>query len=311
MHQHLDLPDRGALYSVELAWNLLGPEGTTAISRALSPRFDPHRKKLLTSLDLAQNSIGVAGALALAEALTMYDGLKSLRLGWNKIGHEGATAIAEVLQVNTTLETLDVRQNWLADEGCYGVGEVSFGKLTHLDMRDNFIGTEGFAALARGFKHNSTLTSLNLHGNRPGQEGLWELGNALKTKRDNFIRQETDRLHRYKGMTEEQKRKAAAKEIKDAKKEDEGEDAKPLSAEEKREAAKERLRKRREAREKGEEVPREEKPHEEDLSEMWTMRPYTYSIYFHGASVESCPLHRKLLNHHIVSGLDSKFCTVS
>ena len=45
-----------------------------------------------------------------------------------------------------------------------------------------------------------------------------------------------------------------------------------LTAEEKREAARERLKKRREAREKGEEVPREEKPEEEDLSEVRAVR---------------------------------------
>ena len=99
--------------------------------------------------------------------------------------------------MNTTLETLDVRQNWLANEGCFGFGEVSFGRLKHLDMRDNFIGTEGFAALARGFKHNETLTSLNLHGNKPGTEGLWELGNALKTKKETFTKKESEKTHKY------------------------------------------------------------------------------------------------------------------
>ena len=264
-HQLLDLPDSGTLYSIEVPWNLLGPDGASAIAHALSPRFDPHRKKLLTSLDLSQNSIGVSGARALAEALALYDGLRALRLGWNKIGHEGATAIAEVLQVNTSLETLDVRQNWLANEGCFGFGEVSFGRLTHLDMRDNFIGTEGFAALARGFKHNDTLTSLNLHGNKPGMEGLWELGNALRTKRENFTKQESEKVHKYRRMTDDQKREAAAKEIKEAKKQEQGE-TKPLTADEKREAARERLRKRREARERGEDVPRDETPEDDDLS---------------------------------------------
>ena len=267
-HQLLDLPDRGTLLSIEVPWNLLGPDGARAIADALSPRFNPYRKKLLTSLDLSQNSIGVSGARALADALALYDGLRVLKLGWNKIGHEGATAIAEVLQVNTTLETLDVRQNWLANEGCFGFGEVSFGRLKHLDMRDNFIGTEGFAALARGFKHNETLTSLNLHGNKPGTEGLWELGNALKTKKETFTKKESEKTHKYRRMTDDQKREAALKEIKEAKKLEEGE-AKPLTKEEKEKRRQEKLRKRREARERGETTPRDEAPEEhEDLSEV-------------------------------------------
>ena len=39
---------------------------------------------------------------------------------------------------------------------------------------------------------------------------------------------------------------------------------------------------------------------------MWTAKEYTYDVYFHGVPVEACPLHRKLFNHHIISGLDSK-----
>ena len=39
---------------------------------------------------------------------------------------------------------------------------------------------------------------------------------------------------------------------------------------------------------------------------MWTAKQYTYNVYFHGVPVEACPLHRKLFNHHIASGIDSK-----
>ena len=237
-----------------------------------------------------------------------YDGLKLLRLGWNKIGHEGATALAESLQANSTLETLDVRQNWLSDEGCYGFGEVHFGSLTHLDLRDNHIGTAGCHALAKGFKRNSTLTSLNLHSNVMGQEGLWALGDALVTRRRLFFKKERTRLAKYKGMSETEKRKEAEKEMKVEAAVAEGKEPdRELTADEKRQKAKDRLAARRAAREKGEELEREVRPGEAQFGDFFKRKKYEYHVYFHGVPVEACPIHRQLFGHHIASNLDSKF----
>ena len=80
---------------LNLGYNDLGPNGSTALAEALKTNTS------LARIDLRSNQIGPEGATALAKALTENTSITELYLGDNNIENTGATALANALKINT------------------------------------------------------------------------------------------------------------------------------------------------------------------------------------------------------------------
>eukprot|EP00434_Breviolum_minutum_P000510 symbB.v1.2.000443.t1/scaffold32.1/size405148/16 len=105
------LKQNSALMSLDLRFNVIGPEGAKVLAQALQ------LNSILTGLHLIGNIIGDEGAKALAEGLKQNSTLTLLYLSNNNIGPEGAQALAEALQQNSTLTSLDLIGNFIGPEG--------------------------------------------------------------------------------------------------------------------------------------------------------------------------------------------------
>jgi hypothetical protein len=104
------LPRFTFLRTLDLSQNKIGPEGASALGKAL--KFNA----VMTELELGVNEIGDEGAKAIAEALKVNAVLTELGLTSNNISPEGAVAISEVLKVNAVLTSVDLRVNDIGDD---------------------------------------------------------------------------------------------------------------------------------------------------------------------------------------------------
>ena len=132
----------------------------------------------MTDLDLGSNSIGDTGAVYLAEALAEGDtasGLVSLVLARNQISDAGAAGLGRVLapkeestpRACTRLATLDLRDNYVGNVGAAALagGLAANSSLLHLSLFHNEVRERGGAALVEALAANTTLLSLNLECN--------------------------------------------------------------------------------------------------------------------------------------------------
>ena len=130
----------------------IGDNGTQVISEALR-----HHKHLM-KLDLKFNRIHDGGAVALARAICKRPHNSSplrLLLSGNNIGPSGAKAFAGAL----------------ANKSC--------SSLSHLDLWDNNVTTDGGIELARALGHSESLSVLQLGQNGIGQEAGQFFGESL------------------------------------------------------------------------------------------------------------------------------------
>ncbi|RIB25926.1 kinase-like domain-containing protein [Gigaspora rosea] len=102
-------------------------------------------------------------------------------LSYYKCGLENLDELTKVLYKNSTLTSLNLRENYLGSEGGKALaGALCMNStLTSLNLNSNWIGSEGVKALADALCRNSTLTSLNLWNNNLGFEGGKALAVAL------------------------------------------------------------------------------------------------------------------------------------
>ena len=152
----------------------------------------------LTALDLSRNYLGAAGGIATAKMLATNTTLTFLNLEINELGPKAATAIGNSLVQNSTLRSLylgarDEGCNRLCDEAAIGLakGLKHNSSLTLLDFvggggdcpiceEYNNIGDKGASAQANAILHNSTLTQLDLGGHEVSDEGALALWRALQ-----------------------------------------------------------------------------------------------------------------------------------
>ena len=176
------------------------------------PGFNPIKELsfLLRGVDRKRKRIGDAGAAAFAETLRSNSVLARLNLQNHRIGNAGAAAIGQSLKSNCTLTHLCLRGNRIEGVGVATLGHAvqvnrglvnldnsliergaqaaSFAQglrlnsvLTHLDMRQTFIGTHFATLLAESLKSNSALTHVDLCGNMIDSSGAVALARTLRT----------------------------------------------------------------------------------------------------------------------------------
>jgi Ran GTPase-activating protein (RanGAP) involved in mRNA processing and transport len=161
--------------SLDLRYNEIGDEGAGYLSEAMivasKAEEGPCR---FQSLILGNCLISNDGAKSLAEALGRKDNLmKELDLRENQIGDDGVAALAQALTIKQGLLTLDLRENQIGNKGAQSIANALSNQctLTDLNLSDNQIGNDGARSLAHSLALNSHLKRLLLYANLIGDSG--------------------------------------------------------------------------------------------------------------------------------------------
>jgi len=155
---------QSSITSLGLAWNELGNDGVKHIAMALKDN------NKLTHLDLWGNDIKLEGVKHIVEALHSNRTLSSLGLQNNGVCTESITLIANLLKSNKTLTSLDLRANSLLDKGIEVLarGLSDNNTLKILDLQNNNISNEGVKIFTNYLAQNPTLEKLDLQWNSIG-----------------------------------------------------------------------------------------------------------------------------------------------
>ena len=308
---------------VRLKTNLIGRRGVPLILEGLDPVYATRGpgSATLVELDLAENSLGAPGTRALCEGIVKarYGGLERLDVSGNKCGRDGGKALAELISspYGVNLNMLLAKDNLMFDDGVGEIGKVSFGALELLDVRNNYFGARGAAALSNGFKENSTLTALNIKENIIALEGLWALGEGLKAKQRSHYRREREKADEYERLPKKERWKMLA--ARDGWTPDEiaTADGLPPAPRNAGESRKDFVKRRLSQINADADAGDPDDPHrgrrKEDVvvTEKYAPKQYDYDVFFFGLDVRPKSLWYKTMGHHIIGAADTVLCSIS
>ena len=165
----------GALTSVNLRGNKLRDEGWGAIFAAICGNKDSK----IMSLDASSETIGPAGVKLIAEALrtSVTGGLTSIDVRQNNIAGNGAVQLAAAVLGNLKIEIFNE----------IPIKEMRANSLTELDLNGKYVGVEAGMVVAGLIPVMGALTSLELRGNRLGDEGWGAIFAAICGNKDSKI----------------------------------------------------------------------------------------------------------------------------
>jgi len=176
---HLDASKDSSALS--LAYASIGDEGCNSIARYMRENV------MLKTIDLRGNNIRADGLVVLAHALRSGSSVESVCLKWNHVGsHErGVQALSDVMRSNQTISHLDLRNNKIGSECGKHFGDMlrENSTLTHLDISWNDLGPEGGKALLNGIQANHSLIDCQLSGNRIAEDTLHAIAFILRRNR--------------------------------------------------------------------------------------------------------------------------------
>lgn len=158
---------------LDLSGNLILPEG----GKALALHLNSAKRSTLTRLDVSDNHLGKKAAKLFSATLKRNRTLRHLDISRNELGTHAGIAFATSLLANRTLETLALAGNGMGPNVAKNLARslAKNASLKELDLSDNVLGiatAEGGdpsdlgLALGHGLSNNSTLTALDLSGNR-------------------------------------------------------------------------------------------------------------------------------------------------
>ena len=162
--------------TVSLADSFIGDSGCQVLAKFIKE----HPK--ITNLDLRGNNISSEGLKAVAGLLRPPTSLVSLSLEWNN-AHLGLEALGDALAVNTTLRSLDLRNNKIGPEGAAILAKSLTGNRTlqKLDLRWNELGQDGLVHFLALLASKATgLQQLEVAGNKAPEEVLRQIEAAIK-----------------------------------------------------------------------------------------------------------------------------------
>jgi hypothetical protein len=167
--------------SISLAYASIGDDGCVEIARFLRDNI------FVKTLDLRGNNVQGKGATALAGGIKLNRSLRSLNLKWNAIGKDvtGVQALGDVLKANATITHLDLRNNRINSQGIIYLAEVlrENNTITHMDLSWNELGVDGGLTLLDALKHNTSLIECQLSGTKVGESTLHEVAFVLRRNR--------------------------------------------------------------------------------------------------------------------------------
>ncbi|CAE7770047.1 LRRC45, partial [Symbiodinium sp. CCMP2456] len=137
--------------ALSLAYASVGDDGCTAIARYMRENV------MLRTLDLRGNNIRADGLVVLAHGLRTGGGnMTSVCFKWNQIGSHprGIQAFCDVLKENQSITHVDLRNNKIGTDCGPFLGDMLRENctLTHLDLSWNDLGIEGGKALLDGLQ---------------------------------------------------------------------------------------------------------------------------------------------------------------
>jgi Ran GTPase-activating protein (RanGAP) involved in mRNA processing and transport len=149
-----------AITSVDLSYNLIGPEGAFWLAKAFAENY------AIQAVGLNYNHIGDLGAVSLAKALTEHAALTTLGLGSNNIGDSGASVLAKMLIRNLAIVSVDLSNNNISDRGAAAIlmALETRGTFAAIDVRDNRVGDELLAAIGCYMRATNTVETCSRGG---------------------------------------------------------------------------------------------------------------------------------------------------
>lgn len=175
------------LRSLDLGNNNLDADGARQLGTLLRAETS-----VLERLNVENNPMGSEGARYVAEALAVNGALTSLSLRGCRVGDEGAQSVAQALRTNSGLKYLGLGVNPISDVGIVALMEglqcnaapsaaapadelqPSVG-VQALELDSTSIEDAGYEHIADFLASNTTLTRLNLRGNRAPRPEVLEL----------------------------------------------------------------------------------------------------------------------------------------
>ncbi|CAJ1328651.1 unnamed protein product [Effrenium voratum] len=177
---HLDASKDSTALS--LAYASVGDDGCTAIARYMRENV------MLRTLDLRGNNIRADGLVVLAHGLRSGgSNMTSVCFKWNQIGSHprGIQALCDVLKDNQSITHVDLRNNKIGTDCAHFLGDMlrHNSTVTHLDLSWNDLGVEGGKALLEGMQANHAVIDLQLSGNRVAEDTLHAIAFILRRNR--------------------------------------------------------------------------------------------------------------------------------
>jgi Ran GTPase-activating protein (RanGAP) involved in mRNA processing and transport len=176
-----ELPDKGALSSLNLSSNTIGARWDGAQQKWVATPEGEHANHL--SHPSCSHCIPYVGPAAIADAIKDNGALSSANLLGNRIGIGQAKALASILKEHSTLKSLcgnrgdetelDMSGKKIGVEGAIMLSPeiIDNGALSVLSLKSNNLRAGGGKALADGLKGNQVITELNISDNNLGNSG--------------------------------------------------------------------------------------------------------------------------------------------
>jgi hypothetical protein len=167
-----------------VGFNNLDEREAVGLVRAARGGFDT-----VVSMCLASCKISTAGCKEIGEYIRCSRSLTSLDLQYNHIDAEGGGLLAVGLSAPTALlQTLNLSENFIGAEGFVALAEAlqTNATLTYLNASEINRGsdgredTSGVMAVARALRHNKALARLNLSANDIDSHAERALADALE-----------------------------------------------------------------------------------------------------------------------------------
>lgn len=175
------------LASLSLSRNRLRDAGVGAIFQAMLCEEDDATAAPESDDDAPTDSVSAAHALLIGASARSVRGLTALDLSHNSMTTAGAAALASVLvdpKSRNAMRILDLSQNRIANFGAAAlVSAATKSNVQMLSLAQNDIGDAGakrIAALLGTYSSGTSLSNLNLSGNKITDDTLQDLDGAFQ-----------------------------------------------------------------------------------------------------------------------------------
>jgi Ran GTPase-activating protein (RanGAP) involved in mRNA processing and transport len=171
---------------LQLENNKITGKGATTLADAL------FANNTLIQLSLSYNPIGDIGAHALAQVLCIHNWtLTWLDINGTGITDDGIEYLAEMLKVNKSLILLGLRSNQISDRGLINLTSAigcfnEHLQWLHLDSNHR-ITDVSVISFVDMFGHNRSLQAVSIKDCSFTSNGIRELKNAVRTKKNFFL----------------------------------------------------------------------------------------------------------------------------
>ena len=160
--------------TLNLSDSFIGDEGCHMVSQYLKDNLGVH------TLELRGNSITVEGLRYLASVLRQ-SFVRSISLEWNNIG-DGIGVLTDALCYNSSIQSLDLRNNRIGPDGAAHIARFieNSTTLAKIDLRWNEIGVLGAKKFLGAVPRSRSLKCMELSGNKIPEDLILQIEQLMK-----------------------------------------------------------------------------------------------------------------------------------